>query len=134
MCVCECVFSLYSPDSATYSFFWNPDSEGDNTQVVVIVGLAEVRSQIDTHLLCQSLTILLGALRAMLDSLPSDQIVKFNVNVRILETERFLKCPFNRNVSKLMALLFGAGFVVVMAEAMPSTFDFDWRWVPKCHR
>ena len=101
---------------------------------MVIVGLAEVRSQIDTHLLCQSLTILLGALRAMLDSLPSDQIVKFNVNVRILETERFLKCPFNRNVSKLMALLFGAGFVVVMAEAMPSTFDFDWRWVPKCHR
>ena len=103
-------------------------------QVLVIIGLAEVRSQIDTHMMCQTMTMILASLQAMLVCFEADRIIAENVRTRIVELEFFLKCPFNRNVSKFAALCLRAGFVVLLGVAMPTAFDFDWSWDPKCHR
>ena len=100
----------------------------------MIVGLAEVRSQIEKHLFFEVMTMQLRALRAMLDRFSAERTEQENVKSRIVEAESWLKCPFNRNMGKLMVLLFREGFVVLTAEAMPSTCDWDWRWDPKCHR
>jgi hypothetical protein len=44
--------------------------------------------------------------------------------IRDLETK--LRCQFNRKLARLLALVLNDGYVVLLTEAMPSTFDCDW--------
>jgi hypothetical protein len=102
-------------------------------QVLALVGLAEVAGQILNHHDITRSTIRLGGLYALLMRMRSGDLVFDDTVLRqIREAENSLRCPFNRKLARLMALAFSQGFFIVLTEAMPSRFDFDWS--SKSHR
>ena len=102
-------------------------------QILALVGLAEVAGQILNHHEITRWTIRLGGLYALLMHTRSGGLaLDDDVLGQIRDLETSLRCPFNRKLARLLALAFSQGFFILLTEAMPSQFDFDWS--SKSHR
>ena len=96
-------------------------------QILVCVGLAEDREQILDHHVYTHWTICLAGLYARVMQMKfAGTVVDDAVPGEIRDLETKLRYQFNRKLARLLALTLNDGYVVLLTETIPATFDCDW--------